>query len=140
MEKRFKVYVYEEGEPPIFHDGPCKSIYAMEGSFIFHMEMTEFRTRDPAKAHIFFLPISSTMMVRFISDRKSRDHWGPMKRTLKDYVNLVASRYPFWNRSLGADHFIVACHDWVGKSISQFLVEVTMLIHLIMFWIDYGHA
>lgn len=118
MEKRFKVYVYEEGEPPIFHNGPCKSIYAMEGNFIFQMETTKFRTRDPAKAHIFFLPMSSTMMVRFILDRNSRDHWGPMKRTVKDYVNLVASKYPFWNRSLGADHFIVACHDW-GPELSK---------------------
>ncbi|XP_071701905.1 probable glycosyltransferase At5g03795 [Rutidosis leptorrhynchoides] len=123
MEKRFKVYVYEEGEPPIFHDGPCKSIYAMEGSFIFHMETTEFRTRDPEKAHIFFLPISSSMMVRFILDRKSSDHWTPMKRTVKDYVNLVASRYPFWNRSLGADHFIVACHDW-GPELSKAVPEL----------------
>ncbi|XP_024993061.1 probable glycosyltransferase At5g03795 [Cynara cardunculus var. scolymus] len=119
MEKRFKVYVYEEGEPPIFHNGPCKSIYAMEGNFIFQMETTKlFRTRDPDKAHIFFLPMSSTMMVRFILERGSRDHWRPMKRTVKDYVDLVASKYPFWNRSLGADHFIVACHDW-GPELSK---------------------
>ena len=26
MEKRIKVYVYEEGEPPILHAGPCKDI------------------------------------------------------------------------------------------------------------------
>ena len=122
MEKRFKVYVYEEGEPPIFHNGPCKSIYAMEGNFIFQMETTKlFRTRDPNKAHIFFLPMSSTMMVRFILERGSRDHWRPMKRTVKDYIDLVASKYPFWNRSLGADHFIVACHDWVCKSILRSL-------------------
>ncbi|GJY15845.1 probable glycosyltransferase [Tanacetum coccineum] len=118
MEKRFKVYVYEEGEPPLFHDGPCKSIYAMEGNFIYYMETTKFRTRDPERAHIFFLPMSSTMMVRFIVDRKSRDHWGPMKRTLKDYIDLVASKYPYWNRSLGGDHFIVACHDW-GPELSK---------------------
>jgi len=34
MEKRFRVYVYEEGEPPILHDGPCKNIYTIEGRFI----------------------------------------------------------------------------------------------------------
>ncbi|KAL7615132.1 hypothetical protein Lser_V15G05441 [Lactuca serriola] len=118
MEKMLKVYVYEEGEPPIFHNGPCKSIYAMEGNFIFQMETSKFRTWDPEKAHIFFLPISSTMMVRFILDRKSQDHWRPMKRTVKDYVELVASKHPFWNRSLGADHFIVACHDW-GPELSK---------------------
>ncbi|GFZ10784.1 exostosin family protein [Actinidia rufa] len=39
MEKQFKVFVYEEGEHPIFHNGPCRSIYAMEGNFIYHMEI-----------------------------------------------------------------------------------------------------
>ncbi|KAK1426044.1 hypothetical protein QVD17_14712 [Tagetes erecta] len=119
MEKQFKVYVYEEGEPPIFHDGPCKSIYSMEGNFIYHMETTKFRTRNPEKAHTFFLPMSTTMMVRFIFERDPHvDHWLPMKQTVKDYVDLVGSKYPFWNRSLGADHFTVACHDW-GPELSK---------------------
>jgi len=47
MEKLFKVYVYEEGEPPVFHDGPCRSIYSTEGRFIYSMEMeSRLRTRD----------------------------------------------------------------------------------------------
>jgi|UPI000221D8A6 hypothetical protein len=39
MEKRFKVYVYEEGEPPILHARPCKDIYAIEGRFIEQLEL-----------------------------------------------------------------------------------------------------
>jgi hypothetical protein len=39
MEKRFRVYVYEEGEPPILHDGPCKNIYTIEGRFIEQLEL-----------------------------------------------------------------------------------------------------
>ncbi|KAD1878830.1 hypothetical protein E3N88_42176 [Mikania micrantha] len=119
MEKQFKVFVYEEGEPPIFHNGPCKNIYSMEGNFIYHMETTKFRTRNPEKAHTFFLPMSATMMVRFIFERDPNiNHWLPMKQTVKDYVDLVGSKYPFWNRSLGADHFTVACHDW-GPELSK---------------------
>ncbi|XP_058204141.1 probable glycosyltransferase At5g03795 [Rhododendron vialii] len=118
MEKQFKVFVYEEGEPPVFHDGPCKSIYAMEGNFIYHMEISQFRTKDPEKAHVFFLPLSVTLIVRFVYDRKSHDHWGPMKQTVKDYVHLVARKYQYWNRSLGADHFMLACHDW-GPELSS---------------------
>ncbi|XP_071690649.1 probable glycosyltransferase At5g03795 [Rutidosis leptorrhynchoides] len=119
MEKQFKVFVYEEGEPPIFHNGPCKNIYAMEGNFIYHMETTKFRTKNPEKAHTFFLPMSATMMVRFIFERDPNvDHWRPMKQTIKDYVDLVGGKYPFWNRSLGADHFTVACHDW-GPELSK---------------------
>ncbi|KAA8518649.1 hypothetical protein F0562_016123 [Nyssa sinensis] len=111
MEKQFKVFVYEEGEPPIFHNGPCGSIYAMEGSFINKMEVSQFRTRDPDKAHVYFLPFSVAMMVHFLYVSDSHD-WAPLRQTVKDYVNLIAGRYPYWNRSLAADHFMLACHDW----------------------------
>ncbi|KAH7855976.1 hypothetical protein Vadar_031212 [Vaccinium darrowii] len=118
MEKQFKVFVYEEGEPPIFHDGPCKSIYAMEGNFIYHMEISQFRTKDPEKAHVFFLPFSVTSIVRFVYERK-KHYWAPMKQTVKDYVHLVARKYQYWNRSLGADHFMLACHDWKNNQMAN---------------------
>ncbi|PPD90030.1 hypothetical protein GOBAR_DD13026 [Gossypium barbadense] len=112
MEKQFKVFVYKEGEPPVFHDGPCKSIYSMEGNFIYQMDVnTKFRTNDPEKAHVFYLPFSVAKMVRFVYLRDSRD-FGPIRRTVIDYVNVVSEKYPYWNRSLGADHFMLACHDW----------------------------
>ncbi|KAF1898036.1 hypothetical protein Lal_00032800 [Lupinus albus] len=112
MEKEFKVFVYEEGEPPVFHNGPCKSIYSMEGNFIHAIEMNEqFRTRDPEKAQVFFLPFSVAMMVQFVYVRDSHDY-GPLRKTIIDYVNVIGERYPFWNRSLGADHFMLSCHDW----------------------------
>ncbi|XP_050226612.1 probable glycosyltransferase At5g03795 [Mercurialis annua] len=112
MEKQFKVFVYEEGEPPVFHNGPCKSIYSMEGNFIHRMEIDDqFRTKDPEKAHVYFLPFSVAMMVQFVYVRDSHD-FGPIKRTVRDYVDLIAGKYPYWNRSIGADHFMLACHDW----------------------------
>lgn len=93
MEKQFKVFVYEEGEPPVFHNGPCKSIYSMEGNFIHRMEMDDhFRTKDPNKAHVYFLPFSVVMMVRFVYVRNSHD-FGPIKRTVRDYVGLIAGKY-----------------------------------------------
>lgn len=117
MEKQFRVYVYEEGEQPIFHNGPCGSIYSMEGNFIYKLETSNFRTRDPEKASVYFLPFSVTSIVHFIYDKTIHDHWLPMKQTVKDYVDLVAGKYPYWNRSLGADHFMLSCHDWVWKNI-----------------------
>lgn len=116
MERQLKVYVYEEGEPPVFHDGPCRSIYSTEGRFIHSMETeTEegrrLRTRDPARAHVFFLPFSVVKMVQTIYEPGSRD-MAPLKRTVADYVRVLSSKYPYWNRSLGADHFMLSCHDW----------------------------
>ncbi|CAK7343326.1 unnamed protein product [Dovyalis caffra] len=112
MEKQFKVYVYGEGEPPVFHNGPCRSIYSMEGNFIHMMEIDgHFRTKNPDKAHVYFLPFSVAMMVQFVYVRESRD-FGPISRTVSDYISLISGKYPYWNRSLGADHFMLACHDW----------------------------
>ena len=113
MEKQFKIFVYREGDPPLFHDGPCKSIYSMEGNFIYEMERdTHFRTNNPDKAHAFYLPLSVVKMVRYVYQRDSHD-FGPIRRTVRDYIDLVSDRYPYWNRSIGADHFILSCHDWV---------------------------
>ncbi|MED6196266.1 hypothetical protein PIB30_045858 [Stylosanthes scabra] len=54
---------------------------------------------------------SVVMMVRFVYERNSRD-FGPIRKTVTDYINLIGGRYPYWNRSLGADHFMLSCHDW----------------------------
>lgn len=112
MEKRLKIYVYEEGDPPVFHYGPCKHTYAIEGFFIQTMEISRFRTSNPKEAHIFFLPFSVTMLTQVIYVADSHD-WSLMKKTASDYVNVIAQKYPYWNRTLGADHFMLACHDWV---------------------------
>ncbi|KAK4725115.1 hypothetical protein R3W88_027894 [Solanum pinnatisectum] len=116
MEKKFKVYVYKEGEAPLYHFGPCKHTYAIEGYFIQEMEVSKFRTENPNKAHVYFLPLSVTMLIEFIYVAESHE-WGLTKNTTMNYVNVISQKYPYWNRSLGADHFMLACHDW-GPEIS----------------------
>ncbi|XP_044464884.1 probable glycosyltransferase At5g25310 [Mangifera indica] len=113
MEKKFKVYVYEEGEPPMAHDGPCKEMYSIEGRFINELEhgTTKFRTSDPDRAHVYFLPFSVTLMVEYLYKPLSYDT-APLQRYVADYVKMVSTRHPFWNRTSGADHFMLACHDW----------------------------
>lgn len=128
MEKLFKVYVYEEGEPPLFHDGPCRSIYSSEGRFIHGIDMdTWFRTRDPDLAHVFFLPFSVVKMVKLIYKPKSFDI-SPITRTIADYISVIAERYPYWNRSLGSDHFMLSCHDWVTQTLLSHLFVIVLRI------------
>ncbi|KAK4765894.1 hypothetical protein SAY87_007536 [Trapa incisa] len=112
MEKHFKVFVYEEGEPPIFHYGLCKDIYSTEGFFLNFMELdTRFRTRDPGEAHVYFLPFSVVMILEHLFDPVIRDK-AVLQRVLVDYVHIISSKYPYWNRSFGTDHFMLSCHDW----------------------------
>ncbi|XP_071698404.1 probable glycosyltransferase At5g03795 [Rutidosis leptorrhynchoides] len=117
MERRFKIYVYEEGDPPIFHNAPCYGILGLEGIFINDMEISGFRTKDPEKAHVYFLPFSIITLINYVYTVGSHD-WDPMYNTVRDYINLIDQKYPYWNRSLGADHFMLACHDW-GPKISS---------------------
>lgn len=112
MEKNFKVYVYEEGEPPIFHNGPCRSIYSTEGRFIHEMEKGSlYRTKDPDEALVYFLPFSVVVMVQYLFVPGTH-HMHAIGRTVADYVKIISERHSFWNRSLGADHFMLSCHDW----------------------------
>jgi hypothetical protein len=129
MERRFKVYVYAEGEPPILHAGPCKDIYTIEGRFIEQLELITggVRTWEPARAHAFFLPFSVAKMVKFAYRPKSNDKT-PLLSIVADYVSVVASRHPFWNRSAGADHFMLSCHDWVRAQHTCFLYLFKVLL------------
>ncbi|XP_065017710.1 probable glycosyltransferase At5g20260 [Musa acuminata AAA Group] len=114
MEKRFKVWIYKEGEPPIVHDGPGASIYAIEGHFMSEMEgkTSPFVARHPAEAHAFFLPFSVVNIVHFFYRPKANGYWEHMKRLIADYIDVIADKHPYWKRSLGADHFMVSCHGW----------------------------
>lgn len=137
MEKTFKVYVYPDGDLPIVHDGPCKDIYSIEGRFLNEIEygVGKFRTNDPNAAHVYFLPFSVTWMVKYIYTPPSYN-LTPLKQFVSDYVNVVSIRHPFWNRTHGADHFMLACHDWVVSSIpfftsDLFLFSIVNLKHLL---------
>ena len=118
MEKRFKVWAYTEGELPIVHGGPSADIYSIEGHFINEIEddRNPFRAGHPGEAHVFFLPFSVANMVKIFYKPNMTDYHGPMKILISDYIRTVSNKYAYWNRSLGADHFMVSCHDWVTFS------------------------
>lgn len=115
MESILKVYIYKEGEKPIFHQPNLRGIYASEGWFIKLMEGNkQFVVRDPRKAHLFFLPFSSQIL-RTILYKDSSSSWKNLEKYLKNYLDLIRGKYRFWDRTDGADHFLVGCHDWALK-------------------------
>ncbi|XP_056162443.1 probable glycosyltransferase At3g42180 [Syzygium oleosum] len=123
MMKRFKIWTYREGDQPLVHYGPMRGLYGIEGQFIDEMEdkRNPFRARHPDEAHAFFLPFSVANVIRYVYEPiltmsdYSRER---LQRFARDYIGVVADRYGYWNRSGGADHFMVSCHDW-GPDISS---------------------
>ncbi|XP_010254014.1 PREDICTED: probable glycosyltransferase At3g07620 [Nelumbo nucifera] len=112
MEGMLKVYVYREGRKPIFHQPILKGIYASEGWFMKLMEGNRhFSVKDPKKAHLFYMPFSTRMLEYTLYVHNSHNRMN-LRQYLKSYVDMIAAKYPFWNRTGGADHFLVACHDW----------------------------
>ncbi|KAL6502695.1 hypothetical protein OROHE_024348 [Orobanche hederae] len=74
------------GDDPELH---AATLLLSRGWFMKLMEASkQFVTKDPKKAHF------------------------PLSIFLSDYVNMLSAKYPFWNRTHGSDHFLVACHDW----------------------------
>ncbi|KHN06669.1 Putative glycosyltransferase [Glycine soja] len=112
MEQTLKVYVYREGARPIMHSPFFTGLYASEGWFMKQMEANKrFLTRDPNKAHLFYLPFSSRMLEETLYVQNSHNHKN-LVQYLHNYVEMIAGKYTFWNRTGGADHFLVGCHDW----------------------------
>ncbi|KAI8536440.1 hypothetical protein RHMOL_Rhmol10G0257300 [Rhododendron molle] len=107
MERRFKVYIYPDGDPNTFYQTPRKLTgkYASEGYFFQNIRESGFRTEDPDRADLFFIPISCHKM------RGKGTSYENMTVIVQNYVESLISKYPYWNRTLGADHFFVTCHD-----------------------------
>lgn len=115
MVKKLKVWTYREGEPPFVHEGPTHSIYGIEGFFIQEIERgnTSFSASHPGQANVFFLPISVGNVVNHLYEPLVTYDRDQLLKTVNNYTHLIAHKYPFWNRTNGADHLILSCHDWV---------------------------
>ncbi|XP_022730520.1 LOW QUALITY PROTEIN: probable glycosyltransferase At5g03795 [Durio zibethinus] len=123
MESTLKVYIYKEGKRPIVHTPPLKGIYASEGWFMKQLEANKrFVTKSPREAHLFYLPFSSRMLEETLYVPDSHSHKNLIEY-LKNYVDMIAAKYPFWNRTEGADHFLVACHDWAPSETKEYMAN-----------------
>ncbi|XP_030452643.1 probable glycosyltransferase At5g03795 isoform X2 [Syzygium oleosum] len=112
MEEMLKVYIYKEGQKPIVHQPVLQGIYASEGWFMKLLEANKkFVTKHARKAHLFYLPFSSRMLEETLYVPNSHSHKN-LIQFLRNYLDVIKGKHPFWNRTGGADHFLVACHDW----------------------------
>ncbi|KAL6985246.1 xylogalacturonan beta-1,3-xylosyltransferase, partial [Sarracenia purpurea var. burkii] len=114
MEKRFRVWTYKEGEPPLFHGGPMHDIYSIEGQFMDEVESGKsgFTAAEAEEALAFFVPVSVTNIIRFVYRPYTNFSRLRLQNIVQDYISAVSRRYPYWNTSHGADHFLLSCHDW----------------------------
>ncbi|KAJ6377889.1 hypothetical protein OIU78_028169 [Salix suchowensis] len=113
MEKNFKIFVYPHNtticDEPRKPDGE----YASEGLFFENLYQSRFLTKDPDKAHLFLIPTychSLPAEGRSVNERSM---------AMVDFVMSLISEYPYWNRTLGADHFFVTCSDIHDVSLPQ---------------------
>ncbi|KAL1541188.1 putative glycosyltransferase [Salvia divinorum] len=81
----FKIFICTPYTPFEFPDAPASLFYNS-------LLRSPFLTLNPAEAHLFFVPFSP-----YISTRS-------MARVVRE----LRSDFPYWNRTLGADHFFVS--------------------------------
>ncbi|VVA23873.1 PREDICTED: probable glycosyltransferase [Prunus dulcis] len=113
MEKRFRIWTYKEGEPPLFQEGPMNDIYSIEGQFMDELSgESPFSAKDADEALAFFLPVSVVNIVRYVYRPYTTYSRVRLQNVIEDFIGIVSKRYPYWKRSNGADHFLVSCHDW----------------------------
>ncbi|PSS32568.1 Glycosyltransferase [Actinidia chinensis var. chinensis] len=85
MTTHFKIYTYDPPNP--FH-------FTTPSETQFHNSLlnSQFLTRNPNEAHLFFVPFPNDFSTR------------PLSRLIRD----LRRSFPYWNRTLGADHFFVS--------------------------------
>ncbi|KAL8136890.1 hypothetical protein V2J09_002891 [Rumex salicifolius] len=116
MEHTLKIYLYEEGERPIFHKPRLRGLYCAEGWFMYLLQRSKhFVVKDPRKAHLFYLPFSSESLRVTIYQQDKSPNLKKLEIQLTNYVALIKRKYKFWNTTGGADHFFVGCHDWAPR-------------------------
>lgn len=126
MNRTLKIYVYphNKNDPfanvllPVDHE-PSGN-YASESHFKKALYKSHFITNDPEEAHLFYLPFSIASL-----RNDKRVGVGGIQDFVKNYVVGVSKKYPYWNRSGGADHFYVACHS-IGRSAMEKAIHVKL--------------
>ncbi|TQD69525.1 hypothetical protein C1H46_044942 [Malus baccata] len=100
MFKFFKIFIYNPNSTFPF-TSPSQSL------FYTRLQDSHFPTENPEKAHLFFVPFPSDLPPRSIAR----------------LIRSLRSELPYWNRTLGADHFYLSCAG-IGYESDRNLVEL----------------
>ncbi|KAK4727015.1 hypothetical protein R3W88_031932 [Solanum pinnatisectum] len=126
MNRSLKIYVYPHKKNDPFAnillsiDDEPSGNYASESYFKKSLFKSHFITTDPKEADLFYLPFSITNM-----RNDKRVGVGGIQDFVKEYIVEISEKYPYWNRSGGADHFYVACHS-IGRSAMEKAIHVKL--------------
>ncbi|GLT93041.1 hypothetical protein SLE2022_108470 [Rubroshorea leprosula] len=102
MLKAFKIYIYPKSETLSFDS-------KVESLFYSTLTHSNFITQNPEEAHLFFIPHSFNAAVS--------------PRAAASVVSDYRTKYIYWNRTLGADHFYLSSSG-VGHGGDRNVVEL----------------
>lgn len=100
MLSSFKIFIYEPNKPFTF-DSPAESL------FYTSLRTSPFVTHNADEAHLFFVPFPADLSTRSIAR----------------LIRGLRTDLPYWNRTLGADHFYISCAG-IGYESDRNLVEL----------------
>ncbi|KAH7511634.1 hypothetical protein JRO89_XSUnG0187400 [Xanthoceras sorbifolium] len=126
MNRSFRIYIYPHKRNDSFAnvllpvDFEPRGNYASESYFKKVLMKSHFVTKDPTEADLFFLPFS---IARLRHDPRIGSPG--IQNFIRDYIVNISRKYPYWNRTDGADHFYVACHS-IGRSAMEKAWEVKL--------------
>lgn len=95
-----KIFIYAPSKPFEFPDAPASLFYNS-------LRRSPFLTQNPDEAHLFFVPFSPDTSTR----------------SLSRVVRELRTNHPYWNRTLGADHFFLS-PDGIDYSSDRNVLEL----------------
>lgn len=110
MIENLKVFIYPNSQNMSYEYDVTSEKKSLEGKglelqFLNLLTTSDFVTKAPEEAHLFFLPLSFTALVAKLGPRGVGHH-------LRHYLQDIRENFTFWDRSLGSDHFYFATEGY----------------------------
>jgi probable glucuronoxylan glucuronosyltransferase IRX7 len=108
-----KIYIYELSSRfnKDWLSNPRCGTHLFAAEVAIHEALLTYHGRviDPNEADFFFVPVYVSCNFSTPNGFPSLSHAKPL---IKEAIDLISSKFPFWNRSRGRDHIFVTSHDF----------------------------